>query len=119
MFLRQVDNRDVCAFPRIQDGNGTPNPDMDNWPAVFEWAAQTWSDPTFRWAAQTEWGMVMNGTRLPLNEWLMTYAVDWTNSSLTPTQPSTASALLTRNANRTQSAAETANSRSICGDAQA
>lgn len=78
-------------------GNATPIPDMDNWPAVFEWAARTWHDASFRWAAQTSYALNRDGLRLPLTIWLMTYAIDGADPTIAPAQPTTASALLTRN----------------------
>jgi pectate lyase len=86
------------AMPHYgDDGNGTPLPHLDNWPACFEWAAKTYADPTFRWAANTCWRLIRNGTvREPLNLLLMTYADEWGDLAIEPVQPPAASLLQTR-----------------------
>ncbi len=78
-------------------GNATPSPDMDNWPAVFEWAGRTWHDGTFRWAAQVAYDQNRTGKTLPLTIWLMTYAIDGADATVPPVPPATGSAVLTRN----------------------
>jgi pectate lyase len=79
-------------------GNGAPAPDADCWPVSFEWAAQHYDDPTFRWAALTSWNLTRNNTggRTPLNLFILTYTAEWTHDAVTPVQPATGSALLTR-----------------------
>jgi pectate lyase len=76
------------------DGTGTPFRNLSNWPANFEWAAKTYADPTFRWAAGTHWRLNRNSaTREPLHLFLMTYADEWADLSMDPVQPTPAPAL--------------------------
>jgi hypothetical protein len=93
----------VAGSGRMPDygdsGNSSSLPDVDCWPAVFEWAAKRTGDAAHRSAALASWNLTRKSTRArhPLNLFLLTYLWNWADETVTPAAVAAGSALLTRN----------------------